>query len=142
MSVERQIPEDERGHDGLTSAERIEQMTQPVQGDLDSYWYNHQIAIVNKRNKELEQRIADLAAEVGKWISVDERMPAITEGLRASRAVLIWQPEYKNRYAANWDGRKWQLFGAFGRVVEGVTHWREMPEPPTDQQLQPKGEQG
>ena len=146
MGVERQIPEDERGHDGLTSAERIKQMTQPVpvQGDLDSYWYNHQIAIVNKRNKELERRIADLAAEVEqKWDSVDERLPEKTDGLSAYRAVLVWQPEYQNIFEANWDGRKWQIFGAFGRVVEGVTHWRPLPSPPrTDQQLQPKGEQG
>lgn len=29
MSQELKIPEDERGHDGLTGAERIERMTQP-----------------------------------------------------------------------------------------------------------------
>ena len=67
---------------------------------------------------------------MSEWISVDEHMPEITEGLQCSRAVLVWQPEYQNIFEANWDRRKWQIFGAFGRVVEGVTHWQPLPDPP------------
>jgi hypothetical protein len=42
---------EERGHDGMTSEERIAQLTLPPQDD----WYGHQIAIVNKRNAQLER---------------------------------------------------------------------------------------
>jgi hypothetical protein len=58
---------EERGHDGLTSEERIAQMTQPIAED----WYSHQIAIVNKRNAKLEadnKALLDAAKGVKKLL--------------------------------------------------------------------------
>lgn len=70
---------------------------------------------------------------MNEWISVKDRLPEITEGLSTSRAVIVWQPEYKNEFCANWNNRHWQIFGAFGRIVEGITHWQPLPAPPEQQ---------
>jgi hypothetical protein len=57
---------EERGHDGLTTEERIAQMTQPIAED----WYSHQIAIVNKRNAKLEadnKALLDENEQLKQW---------------------------------------------------------------------------
>jgi cell division protein FtsB len=48
-------PEDERGHDGLTNAERIEQMTRPIQ----EWWP----AMRSAREAELEAQVEALQRE-------------------------------------------------------------------------------
>jgi len=157
MSVERQIPEDERGHDGLTSAERIKQMTQPVpvQGDLDSYWYNHQIAIVNKRNKELERRIADLAAEVERKDAEIKRLERALDNTVETLNDLADSTSSSRRYYRSYFAVE-QLKVAAQQIKERIcNHGIRLPHEckdcldilsdelsRTDQQLQPKGEQG
>ncbi len=73
---------------------------------------------------------------MSEWISVKDRMPEITEGLRSSKAVLVWCPERMNTYAANWTGSYWIFWGAYGRneIPEDITHWRSLPAPPTEAQ--------
>lgn len=68
------MSQEERGHDGLTSKERIAQMTQPITED----WYSHQIAIVNKRNAKLE---------------ADNK--ALLDALKTCRSFLATHPEYQ-----------------------------------------------
>ena len=69
---------------------------------------------------------------MSEWISVKDRLPEITPGLRSSKSVLVWCPERMNRYTANWTGSYWIFFGGYGRneVTEEVTHWMQLPEAP------------
>jgi len=145
MGVERQIPEDERGHDGLTSAERIKQMTQPVpvQGDLDSYWYNHQIAIVNKRNKELERRIADLAAKVDRLtIERDSSRQASQQFMRQWHKALADNETLKGLLCSVSGGLAMADEAARQGLTCSVQSIVLALMARIDQQLQPKGEQG
>ena len=62
-----QIPDDERGHDGLTSAERIEQMTRPIQ----EWWP----AMRSTREAELEAQVEALQREMKTALTMLQEIP-------------------------------------------------------------------
>ena len=65
-------------------------------------------------------------AEGERWIPVQEAMPPDT------KAVLVWCPERKNTYSANWVVPFWCHFADNGnrKVEQVVTHWQPLPAPP------------
>ena len=80
------------------------------------------------------ERIADLLISNGitvqEWISVDDRLPDYFT------SVLVWCPGNKCIYAAYRNARQeWYTFDdtiAGHVVVNMVTHWMLLPEPPEE----------
>lgn len=65
-----------------------------------------------------------------EWISVEDRLPD-----ELFMAVLIYCPDNDNIYCAYLNARnEWHIFdqGSGLWVLERVTHWMPLPEPPTD----------
>ena len=58
------------------------------------------------------------------WVSVEDRLPEDT------RAVLVWDPLYENRYTMYWKEGQWFFFGGSGEVDCNITHWKPLPESP------------
>ena len=77
------------------------------------------------------------------WISIEDKKPAIDE------IVLVWLPKQRtfvclrydpNRNVKNWVSHVWyeepnwsfkaRDAGQFMPIVEPVTHWMPLPEPP------------
>jgi len=84
-------PEDERGHDGLTSAERIEQMTRPIQ----EWWP----AMRSTREAELEAQVEALQQRLEHVErTIDEEMVACHIGVfnreddpkKALNSLMVW----------------------------------------------------
>lgn len=67
--------------------------------------------------------IGDLLAM--KWIDVNERLPA------AHQCVLVACPGTDDPVWIGYlDGESWRYMD--GLLASGVTHWMELPEPPTE----------
>lgn len=51
---------------------------------------------------------------------------------RTTKAILVWCPERKNKYAVSWedggDCDSWRIFGADRRLTETPTHWMPLPK--------------
>ena len=70
--------------------------------------------------------------EVG-WIDVNDRLPIPNEKEENGyymRAYLVAISDGFIMKTARWDGKWWILWG-HGLVLENVTHWMPLPEPPT-----------
>ena len=74
--------------------------------------------------QQLRQRLSEVEGE--RWIPVQEAMPPDT------KTVLVWCPERKNTYSANWVVPFWCHFADNGnrKVEQVITHWRPLPAPP------------
>jgi hypothetical protein len=60
---------------------------------------------------------------MGEWISVKDRLPDY------EAEVLIYSPETLIDLGSySWRFERWR--GSSGALVEGITHWMPLPEPP------------
>jgi Protein of unknown function (DUF551) len=77
---------------------------------------------------ECAHAIVDRLEGEREWIKVQEKMPPDT------KTVLVWCPERRNTYSANWVSPFWYHFSGGGgsRVEQMVTHWMPLPDPPTE----------
>lgn len=65
------------------------------------------------------------------WTEVDLALPEKGE------TVLAWAPDGKNQIKnvmekCFFDGRDFSYGGYYTNQLEGVTHWLQMPSPPTE----------
>lgn len=65
------------------------------------------------------------------WTGVADTLPV------AWTQVLAWAPDGDNQAKelmrqCVFDGRDFIVFSLYGCALRGVTHWREMPAPPTN----------
>lgn len=62
---------------------------------------------------------------VMRWIPVSERLP------EEKQSVLVWCPQYKNKYCAYLEKEQWWIFGAFNqRVPTEVIAWKDTDSAP------------
>lgn len=61
-------------------------------------------------------------ADVGRWISVDERLP------EDDHTVLVWSHRNSKEYFNVYDHGKWVIM-----ETEDITHWMPLPEPPKEE---------
>lgn len=94
-------------------------MTERLNGQTIEQWAER--AKISERNLAELQDSLSARPEVGlKWISVEDRLPPVSE------LVIAWTPEYEaliaDRTTSNPD-HGWSCMGK-------VTHWMPMPEAP------------
>jgi hypothetical protein len=63
------------------------------------------------------------------WISVKDRLP---EDEEITALVLISGDGWHDHDFAYYYSAKW--YDKYDDIVEGVTHWQELPEPPKDEE--------
>ena len=79
----------------------------------------------------LTDRVADLEAE-RRWIPVSERLPEVEE-YACSVSVLVFRNGYTVAEAwYDFEEENWHKSNAIGMLIDGVTHWMPLPEPPDD----------
>ena len=94
----------------------------PFEGKvLDEWWWEEKI-------KRIADHLISNGVTVQEWISVDDKLPDYFT------SVLVWCPGNKCIYAAYRNARQeWYTFDdtiAGHVVVNMVTHWMPMPQPP------------
>ena len=77
-------------------------------------------------------------AEVGKWISVKDRMPTCPRNISAlGTPVLIWPKKYGDQIGTDgfaYYGKRATgspAFYLYGSELHGVTHWQPFPDGPS-----------
>ena len=106
------------------------------------------MASLEKRNAELEARIAELedkhwnecrqiahysneaTQDINKWISVKDRLPEI--GQPVLICIPKWEGEEIQAAKLESDGKMFEVCGEFYAGTWDVTHWMPLPEPPKD----------
>lgn len=77
-------------------------------------------------------RIAELEAEVPRWIPVEERLPEVHQNTRKSDAMLVYTRR-KLFMVAVWNGIDWlapmDFWDAWG---DEIVYWMPLPEAPKE----------
>ena len=81
---------------------------------------------------KLSRHMDDLAALMPRWIPVTERLPKADEYDERGYAVPYLVMNGWMRVTARRTKDYWVLFGN-GTVLENVTHWMPLPEPPKEE---------
>lgn len=87
----------------------------------------HHLAALNSGQQQREGELLLLAAaaalDKGRWIPVSERMPDHTNTVIVGDEHGVWFANRENKLAGWWDT-------CGGGMMENVTHWMPLPEPP------------
>lgn len=80
-------------------------------------------------NARLTAELAELR-ERTRWILVSERLPEVEE-YACSVSVLVFRNGYTVAEAwYDFEEENWHKSNAIGMLIDGVTHWMLLPEPP------------
>lgn len=74
---------------------------------------------------------------MSNWISVDDRLPKHNKKIYSEGVeVLVWpRPNSATGVSTAFYGRRINAISSFykyGAVIDGITHWMPLPEPPED----------
>lgn len=86
---------------------------------------SEKLLLTEKEGYQLEiQRLKE--ERVGKWISVEERMPVELDGNKICWATNVWCYEQGDYVSAGWCGDHWRINGSRCSHLN-ITHWLDIP---------------
>lgn len=94
--------------------------------------YGDRIGCVQELHRDALAMIQQLEAQVPKWIGVEERLPERAVLAACFDPEMYCYGEYIIGYVARTDDSEFVIAENDHEILDGVTHWMPLPEPPKE----------